>query len=134
MAARSELLASRKQLRQEQVRSVEIARELNEQNNASSDLEADYQAANDHLNLVQTALRQQEKIDRYQADIEELTFRLEEQSEVVAEATERQEEFEARAEAAEIEVDELKASWLIISRRLMSSKPELFNISKHCRH
>ncbi|MER5123160.1 hypothetical protein KDV41_21560, partial [Providencia stuartii] len=42
---------------------------------------ADYQAANDHLNLVQTALRQQEKIDRYQADIEELTFRLEEQSE-----------------------------------------------------
>ncbi|MER5120769.1 chromosome partition protein MukB, partial [Providencia stuartii] len=81
MAARSELLASRKQLRQEQVRSVEIARELNEQNNASSDLEADYQAANDHLNLVQTALRQQEKIDRYQADIEELTFRLEEQSE-----------------------------------------------------
>ncbi|EPM5563809.1 chromosome partition protein MukB [Providencia thailandensis] len=109
MAARSELLASRKQLRQEQVRSVEIARELNEQNNASSDLEADYQAANDHLNLVQTALRQQEKIDRYQADIEELTFRLEEQSEVVAEATERQEEFEARAEAAEIEVDELKS-------------------------
>ncbi|MEX6002825.1 chromosome partition protein MukB [Providencia vermicola] len=109
MAARSELFASRKQLRQEQVRSVEIARELNEQNSASSDLEADYQAASDHLNLVQTALRQQEKIDRYQADIEELTYRLEEQSEVVAEATEQQEELEARPEAAEIEVDELKS-------------------------
>ena len=109
MAARSELFASRKQLRQEQVRSVEIARELNEQNSASSDLEADYQAASDHLNLVQTALRQQEKIDRYQADIEELTYRLEEQSEVVAEATEQQEELEARSEAAEIEVDELKS-------------------------
>lgn len=109
MAARSELFASRKQLRQEQVRSVEIERELNEQNSASSDLEADYQAASDHLNLVQTALRQQEKIDRYQADIEELTYRLEEQSEVVAEATEQQEELEARSEAAEIEVDELKS-------------------------
>ncbi|EKT62078.1 chromosome partition protein MukB [Providencia burhodogranariea] len=109
MAARNELLASRKQLRQEQVRSVEIARELNEQSSSSSDLEADYQAASDHLNLVQTALRQQEKIDRYQSDIEELTYRLEEQSEVVAEATERQEDLEARSEAAEVEVDELKS-------------------------
>ncbi|THB27139.1 chromosome partition protein MukB [Providencia sp. MGF014] len=108
LAARNELLASRKQLRVEQVRSVEMARELNEQNGASTELEADYQAASDHLNLVQAALRQQEKIDRYQADIEELTYRLEEQSEVVAEATETQEEYEARAEAAEIEVDELK--------------------------
>ncbi|EKT57887.1 chromosome partition protein MukB [Providencia rettgeri] len=108
LAARNELLASRKQLRIEQVRSVEMGRELNEQNGASTELEADYQAASDHLNLVQAALRQQEKIDRYQADIEELTYRLEEQSEVVAEATETQEEYEARAEAAEIEVDELK--------------------------
>ncbi|EPL6455289.1 chromosome partition protein MukB [Providencia rettgeri] len=108
LAARNELYASRKQLRVEQVRNVEMARELNEQNGSSTELEADYQAASDHLNLVQAALRQQEKIDRYQADIEELTYRLEEQSEVVAEATESQEEFEARAEAAEIEVDELK--------------------------
>ncbi|HBC7430160.1 TPA: chromosome partition protein MukB [Providencia rettgeri] len=108
LAARNELLASRKQLRIEQIRSVEMARELNEQNGASTELEADYQAASDHLNLVQAALRQQEKIDRYQADIEELTYRLEEQSEVVAEATETQDEYEARAEAAEIEVDELK--------------------------
>ncbi|EJD6672325.1 chromosome partition protein MukB [Providencia rettgeri] len=108
LAARNELFASRKQLRIEQVRSVEMVRELNEQNSASTELEADYQAANDHLNLVQAALRQQEKIDRYQADIEELTYRLEEQSEVVAEATETQDEYEARAQAAEIEVDELK--------------------------
>ncbi|WP_272680735.1 chromosome partition protein MukB [Providencia sp. PROV129] len=108
LAARNELYASRKQLRVEQVRSVEMARELNEQNGSSTELEADYQAASDHLNLVQAALRQQEKIDRYQADIEELTYRLEEQSEVVAQATESQEEFEARAEAAEVEVDELK--------------------------
>jgi chromosome condensin MukBEF ATPase and DNA-binding subunit MukB len=38
-----------------------MARELQEHNGAEGDLEADYQAASDHLNLVQTALRQQEK-------------------------------------------------------------------------
>mgnify|MGYP002618878074 CR=1 FL=1 len=75
---------------------------------AEGDLEADYQAASDHLNLVQTALRQQEKIERYEADLDELQIRLEEQNEVVAEAAELQEENEARAEAAELEVDELK--------------------------
>ncbi len=36
-------------------------------------------------------------------------IRLEEQNEVVAEAIERREENEARAEAAELEVDELKS-------------------------
>uniref|UniRef100_UPI0010355061 Chromosome partition protein MukB,Chromosome partition protein MukB n=1 Tax=Escherichia coli (strain K12) TaxID=83333 RepID=UPI0010355061 len=65
--------------------------------------------ASDHLNLVQTALRQQEKIERYEADLDELQIRLEEQNEVVAEAIERQQENEARAEAAELEVDELKS-------------------------
>ncbi len=58
---------------------------------------------------MQTALRQQEKIERYEADLDELQIRLEEQNEVVAEAAEMQEENEARAEAAELEVDELKS-------------------------
>ena len=58
---------------------------------------------------MQTALRQQEKIERYEADLDELQIRLEEQNEVVAEAIERREENEARAEAAELEVDELKS-------------------------
>ncbi len=56
-----------------------MARELAEHNGAEGDLEADYQAASDHLNLVQTALRQQEKIERYEADLDELQIRLEEQ-------------------------------------------------------
>ncbi|WNK40003.1 chromosome partition protein MukB [Pantoea agglomerans] len=106
---RSELFSSRKQLATEQYRHVEMARELAEHSGAESDLEVDYQAASDHLNLVQTAMRQQEKIERYDADIEDLTLRLEEQTEVVAEAREIQEENEARAEAAELEVDELKS-------------------------
>ena len=62
-----------------------------------------------HRDLVQTALRQQEKIERYEADLDELQIRLEEQNEVVAEAADMQEENEARAEAAELEVDELKS-------------------------
>ncbi|WP_395225390.1 hypothetical protein, partial [Escherichia coli] len=79
---------------------VDMARELAEPSGAEGDLEADYQAASEHLNLVQTALRQQEKIERSEADLDELQIRLEEQNEVGAEAIERQEENEARAEAA----------------------------------
>ncbi|MEE3649561.1 MULTISPECIES: chromosome partition protein MukB [unclassified Brenneria] len=106
---RRDLFGSRKQLVAEQYRHVEMARELEEQSGAESDLETDYQAASDHLNLVQTAMRQQEKIERYNADLEELSYRLEEQNEVVEEAREQQAENEARADAAELEVDELKS-------------------------
>ncbi|MBA0166411.1 chromosome partition protein MukB [Pectobacterium sp. CFBP8739] len=106
---RRDLFSSRKQLSSEQYRHVEMARELAEQSGAESDLETDYQAASDHLNLVQTAMRQQEKIERYNADLEELSYRLEEQNEVVEEAREQQAENEERADAAELEVDELKS-------------------------
>lgn len=106
---RRELNTCRQQLNAEQFKHVEMARELAEHAGSEGDLETDYQAASDHLNLVQTALRQQEKIERYEADLEELQVRLEEQNEVVAEAQEQQEENEARAESAELEVDELKS-------------------------
>ncbi|KFX22482.1 chromosome partition protein MukB [Pectobacterium betavasculorum] len=106
---RRDLFSSRKQLSSEQYRHVEMARELAEQSGAEGDLETDYQAASDHLNLVQTAMRQQEKIERYNADLEELSYRLEEQNEVVEEAREQQAENEERADAAELEVDELKS-------------------------
>jgi chromosome partition protein MukB len=109
LVLRNDLLSSRKQLSSEQYRHVEMARELAEQSGSQSDLETDYQAASDHLSLVQTAMRQQEKIERYEGDLEELTYRLEEQNEVVAEAGELHAEHEARAEAAELEVDELKS-------------------------
>ncbi|TAJ06479.1 chromosome partition protein MukB [Pectobacterium versatile] len=106
---RRDLFSSRKQLSSEQYRHVEMARELVEQSGAEGDLETDYQAASDHLNLVQTAMRQQEKIERYNADLEELSYRLEEQNEVVEEAREQQAENEERADATELEVDELKS-------------------------
>ncbi len=47
-----------------------------------------------------TALRQREKIERYEADLEELQIRLEEQNEVVAEAAEIQRR-KMKREAAE---------------------------------
>lgn len=106
---RRELHLSRKQLASEQFKHVDMARELAEHSGAEGDLETDYQAASDHLNLVQTAIRQQEKIERYESDLDELQMRLEEQNEIVAEAHEQQEDNEARAEAAELEVDELKS-------------------------
>ncbi|MEH2920230.1 chromosome partition protein MukB [Samsonia erythrinae] len=109
LALRRDLFSSRKQLSSEQYRHVEMARELAEQSGAEGDLETDYQAASDHLNLVQTAMRQQEKIERYNADLEELSYRLEEQNVVVEEAREQQAENEERADAAELEVDELKS-------------------------
>lgn len=109
LAYRQELFTSRAALSAEQFKHVDMARELEEYNSAEGDLETDYQAASDHLNLVQTALRQQEKIARYAEDLEELQGRLEEQNEVVAEATDEQQQNEAELEAAELEVDELKS-------------------------
>jgi len=109
LVVRRDLFASRSQLVNEQYRHVEMARELVEHSESESDIETDYQAASDHLNLVQTALRQQEKIERYQTDLDELTYRLEEQNEVVAEAVESLSEYEARSEVSEQEVDELKS-------------------------
>ncbi|XMR48037.1 hypothetical protein ACLK2B_04905 [Escherichia coli] len=68
---RRELHTSRQQLAAEQYKHVDMARELAKHNGAEGDLEADYQAASDHLNPV-PALRQQEKIERYEADLDEL--------------------------------------------------------------
>ncbi|WP_075181185.1 chromosome partition protein MukB [Pantoea sp. 1.19] len=109
LALRQELFSGRQQLATEQYRHVEMARELAEQAAAEGDLEADYQGASDHLSLVQTAMRQQEKISRYEADLEDLALRLEEQNEVVEQARERQADVAERADAAELEVDELKS-------------------------
>ncbi|MCO6560495.1 MAG: chromosome partition protein MukB [Gilliamella sp.] len=91
-----------------QYRQVEMAKELKEYQDAQSDLETDLQAANDHLNLAQTALRQQEKIDRYQADLDDLNLKLEEQNEVVLEANEQYQTYREQVEQTEQEVDEIK--------------------------
>lgn len=105
---RKELLSSRETLVEQNSLLNRVQEELEMLVEQESALEQDYQGASDHLQLVQNALRQQEKIERYQDDLEELNMRLEEQMMVVEEAQERLLETEEQATLAEEEVDSLK--------------------------
>ncbi|MDW1575323.1 chromosome partition protein MukB [Vibrio sp. Vb2880] len=108
LSLRSELFGSRETLVEQNNLLNRVQEELELLIESESALEQDYQAASDHLQLVQNALRQQEKIERYQEDLEELSERLEEQMMVVEEAQERVLMVEEQATVAEEEVDSLK--------------------------
>ncbi|NVD06293.1 chromosome partition protein MukB [Vibrio sp. JPW-9-11-11] len=108
LSLRSELFSSREILHEQNGLLNRVQEELELLIESESSLEQDYQAASDHLQLVQNALRQQEKIERYQEDLEELSERLEEQMMVVEEAQERVMMAEEQATLAEDEVDSLK--------------------------
>ncbi|WP_337160842.1 chromosome partition protein MukB [Vibrio alginolyticus] len=108
LSLRSELFGSRETLIEQNNLLNRVQEELELLIESESALEQDYQAASDHLQLVQNALRQQEKIERYQEDLEELSERLEEQMMVVEEAQERVMMAEEQATVAEEEVDSLK--------------------------
>ncbi|ANP66438.1 chromosome partition protein MukB [Vibrio sp. Vb1554] len=108
LSLRSELFGSRETLIEQNNLLNRVQEELELLIESESSLEQDYQAASDHLQLVQNALRQQEKIERYQEDLEELSERLEEQMMVVEEAQERVMMVEEQATVAEEEVDSLK--------------------------
>lgn len=105
---RKELMSSRETLIEQNSLLNRVHEELDMLVEQESALEQDHQGASDHLQLVQNALRQQEKIERYQDDLEELNMRLEEQMMVVEEAQERLLEAEEQATVAEEEVDSLK--------------------------
>ncbi|MHC6526915.1 chromosome partition protein MukB [Vibrio proteolyticus] len=108
LSLRSELFGSRETLVQQNELLNRVQEELEMLVEQESALEMDYRAASDHLQLVQNALRQQEKIERYQEDLEELNERLEEQMMVVEEAQERVMMAEEQASVTEEEVDSLK--------------------------
>mgnify|MGYP001196689953 FL=1 len=108
MKFRGELFGSRETLLEQNNLLNRVQEELELLVDQESSLEQDYQAASDHLQLVQTALRQQEKIARYSEDLEELNERLEEQMMVVEEAQERVLLAEEHATITEEEVDSLK--------------------------
>ncbi|MGR5554957.1 chromosome partition protein MukB [Vibrio fortis] len=108
MKLRGELFGSRETLLEQNNLLNRVQEELELLVDQESALEQDYQAASDHLQLVQTALRQQEKIERYSEDLEELSERLEEQMMVVEEAQERVLLAEEQATMTEEEVDSLK--------------------------
>ena len=109
LALRGELNQSSTTLRSQAHLLTQVQSELEQLVEQESGLEQDHQAASDHLQLVQTALRQQEKIERYQEDLEELNERLEEQMMVVEEAAEQVAIAEEQAEVSEQEVDSLKS-------------------------
>ncbi len=108
LSLRSELQDSRKQLIAQSEQLNLVKEELEQLTGQEGDLELDYQAAADHLQRVQNALKQQQKIARYQDDLEELNERLEEQMMVVEEADESVIELEAQTTQAEQEVDSLQ--------------------------
>lgn len=108
LALRRDLFETRNQLIEHNQVLNNVQSELNQFAEQEGGLEQDYQAASDHAQLVQNALRQQEKITRYQEDLEELQVRLEEQMMVVEEAQERVVLAEEHASVSEDEVDSLK--------------------------
>ncbi|WP_282803432.1 hypothetical protein, partial [Staphylococcus aureus] len=101
--------AAKSKILLEQQRFVEFSRESADIAEAEQALEADYNSANDHLNLVMNALRHQEKIERYQDEVEELNIKLEEQQEALEEITEIAENAQARADEADDHVEELRS-------------------------
>lgn len=105
---RSELMGARSTIFDQSNLLTNMQSELGELTEQQSGLEQDHQASSDHLQLVQSAVRQQEKIERYQEDLEELTERLEEQVMVVEEAAEQLAIAEEQALLSEDEVDSLK--------------------------
>ncbi|OOF24637.1 cell division protein MukB [Salinivibrio sp. IB574] len=109
LSLRAELGSAQAELQQKQAQAHAMQEELDELEAGQDHLEQDHQAASDHLQLVQSALRQQEKIQRYEEDLLELSERLEEQIMVVEEAAEQLAEAELRAAQSEEEVDSLKS-------------------------
>lgn len=106
---RKEWYAAKSKILLEQQRFVEFSRETADIAETENALEAEYNSANDHLNLVMNALRHQEKIERYQDEVEELNIKLEEQQEALEEIAEVAENAQVRADQADDHVEELRS-------------------------
>ncbi|WP_413789407.1 chromosome partition protein MukB [Gallibacterium faecale] len=86
LGQRNELFQTKQQLNLAQHNIVDFSREVSQLQEAEKTLEIDYQGANDHYNLVVNAQHHQEKIERYQEDVAELSEKIEEQQGIVEEA------------------------------------------------
>ncbi|UJF16932.1 chromosome partition protein MukB [Vibrio sp. SS-MA-C1-2] len=106
---RRELFSTQQQVEQQNKQSVMLREKLDEQKELEQQLEIDHQGASDHFQLVQSAVRQHQKITRYQEELEDLAEKLEEQVMIVEEASERLEESEQQGQYFEDEVDSLKS-------------------------
>ncbi|MDD6910095.1 chromosome partition protein MukB [Actinobacillus minor] len=101
--------SSKSKLELEQQRLVEFSREVAEISESEHGLEAEYNSANDHLNLVMNALRHQEKVERYQDEVEELNEKIEEQKMAMEEVSETVEHAQAQADEMDDQVEELRS-------------------------
>lgn len=101
--------SSKSKLELEQQRLVEFSREVAEISESEHGLEAEYNSANDHLNLVMNALRHQEKVERYQDEVEELNEKIEEQQMAMEEVSETVEHAQAQADEMDDQVEELRS-------------------------
>lgn len=109
LSLRKDLFGGRQQIIDNNKLLNETQQQLNILVEEYSALEQDHQAASDYLQLVQNALQQQQKIERYEEDLLELSERLEEQIMVVEEAHESLIQTEEQMELTESEVDSLKS-------------------------
>lgn len=101
--------SSKSKLELEQQRLVEFSREVAEISESEHGLETEYNSANDHLNLVMNALRHQEKVERYQDEVEELNEKIEEQQMAMEEVSETVEHAQAQADEMDDQVEELRS-------------------------
>ncbi|RRN02609.1 chromosome partition protein MukB [Bibersteinia trehalosi] len=106
---RQEWYQAQSKLTLEQQRLVEFSREVAELSEAEGGLETEYNSASDHLNLVQNAVRHQEKVERYQDEVEELQGKIEEQQMAVEEIAGKVETLQGRSDEAEDVVEELRS-------------------------
>ena len=108
---RNELFKTKQDLHLAQHNIVEFSREVSQLKATEKTLEVDYQGANDHYSLVINAQNHQEKIERYQEDVVDLTDKIEEQQVIVEEAqltlAEQQEQVERIEEEIETIRDQL---------------------------
>ncbi|OBT15947.1 cell division protein MukB [Vibrio sp. UCD-FRSSP16_10] len=109
LGLRSELFNNRQQILDNNALLNATQQQLDAVLEEYSALEQDHQSATDYLQLVQSALQQQQKIARYEDDLVELSERLEEQIMVVEEAQQLLIAAEEQSELTEQEVDSLKS-------------------------
>lgn len=93
----------------EEQRLIEFSREVADINLTEQSLESEYNVANDHLNLVMNALRHQEKIIRYQDEVDALNEKLEQQQIALEEVSEQVEDAQAHTDEIDDRVDGLRS-------------------------
>lgn len=109
LSVRKEYFQQKNDILVQQQNQVEFTQSLEKIRVSRKQLEWDHQVASDQLNVVQTLVRQQAKIDSYQTDIEELQTTVELETDKLAELEAQYQNKLQEIEESENEVDEIKS-------------------------